>query len=88
MRLRDFFKRFRAKRVRQLSISDSVSFEAFYNESPVEKLNTKESSLTGDYNLSPAKLNIVSNIYFLLETIEFNVYYRLQTSSSLKRKDV
>ncbi|CAH0546035.1 unnamed protein product [Brassicogethes aeneus] len=59
MRLRDFFKRYRSQRVRQLSVSDSVSFEAFYNEGPADKLNdTKESSLNGDLSLSPAKLNI------------------------------
>ncbi|KAJ8950170.1 hypothetical protein NQ314_008023 [Rhamnusium bicolor] len=58
MRIRDLLKSFRARRARQLSRTDSVSFEAFCNESPPEKYpETKESSLTGDYKVSPAKLN-------------------------------
>lgn len=63
MRIRDLLKSFRTRRARQLSRTDSVSFEAFCNDSPPDKYpETKESSLTGDYKLSPAKLN-VSNFF-------------------------
>lgn len=64
MRIRDLLKSFRTRRARQLSSIDSVSFEAFCNDSSSDKYpETKESSLIGDYKLSPAKLNNVSKFY-------------------------
>lgn len=78
MRIRDLLKSFRARRARQLSRTDSVSFEAFCNDSPSEKYpETKESSLTGDYKLSPAKLNNVSNFCHLSQIFDLTCYYNI-----------
>ncbi|KAJ8925244.1 hypothetical protein NQ315_001431 [Exocentrus adspersus] len=62
MRIRDLLKLkpFQAKRARPLTRTDSVSFEAFCNDSPPEKYpepEITESSLIGDYKFSPAKLD-------------------------------
>lgn len=59
MRLGDFIKSFRARRARQLVRSDTVSFEAFCNDSPRKQAGTKESSLSEEYHSSPAKVKIV-----------------------------
>lgn len=60
MRIRDFIKSFRARRARNLTRSDTVSFEAFCNDSPEKFIDTKESSLDEALKPSPTKVKIVS----------------------------
>lgn len=54
-RIRYLLQAFRARRNRQLSRTESVSFEAFCNEAVPRYPNspTKESSLNGDFSISP-----------------------------------
>lgn len=50
-RIRDLLIAWRVRRARQLTNSDSVSFEAFCNEAPpLRRPSTKESSLTEEYS--------------------------------------
>lgn len=53
-KIRNLLISFRARRARQLHNSDSVPFEAFCNESLAEPFpNTKESSLSNGFKVSP-----------------------------------
>ncbi|XP_060535181.1 lysosomal alpha-glucosidase-like isoform X2 [Cylas formicarius] len=56
MKIRNIITSFRSRRVRRLTQSDSVSFEAFCNESPSDsrRSQTKESSLN-TFDISPIK---------------------------------
>lgn len=68
-RIRYLLQAFRARRNRQLSRTESVSFEAFCNEAVPQRYpnsQTKESSLNGDFNISPVNKARNVSIYLLL----------------------